>query len=299
MGEREVAFYHAMAAGKVPAIVRCYDAVYDVPSRRSHVLLDDLSATHFQRPSPIPPAPVELEGLVEVLAGLHAQWWASSRLDTELGALWDQDARHAQRQRLDATLPAFLDVFGAALLPAQRAAYEHILASSLWQRRDERLRQRRAVTLLHGDVHPGNILLPRDPARHRAVLIDWHLWEVGPGTDDLAFFIAHKWAPMRRAALEQPLVRRYHEHLVAQGIADYGWDDCWRDYRQSVALTTLAPIGQFRRQADAGSHVGRLGEHPGGLSRTWGAKRCSEESTSSVTLIASCRPCAARREWCC
>lgn len=249
-GEREVGFYHAMAG--VPEadsfIPRCHDAAYDPATGHSHVLLDDLSITHFQRPLPIPPSPRHYELLVESLARLHAHWWENSHLNTALRPLWNDESTHERRQRLEMTWPSFFDFLGDALLPDQQALYEQVLASSLLERRAERWRQRRAVTLLQGDCHPGNCLLPRDPVRDRAILIDWHLWEIGVGTDDLAFLIAHKWNPVRRAALERSLLRQYHQQLVTHGVNDYRWEDCWHDYRESVALVTLVPIGQFRRK---------------------------------------------------
>jgi hypothetical protein len=79
-------------------------------------------------------------------------------------------------------------------------------------------------------------------------LIDWQLWEVNVATNDLAFLMAHKWSPYRRAALERSLLQEYHERLTSHGVANYDWDTCWRDYRESVILMTLVPIGQFRRK---------------------------------------------------
>ena len=248
-GRREVAFYRAMAAatGPVP-LPRCYDALDDGRAGHFHLLLDDLSATHFRRPHPIPPSPRHCELLVESLAHLHAYWWESPRLGGELGALDDERLRHERRRRLEATVPAFLDFLGDALLPAQREMYRRVLASPLLSRREARRQRGERITLVHGDVHVGNCLLPHDPARGGVTLIDWQRWEIAVGTDDVACFIARHWSPQRRAALERPLVHRYHRHLTAHGVRGYDWRQCWDDYRGSVALMTLVPIGQFRRE---------------------------------------------------
>jgi hypothetical protein len=248
-GRREVLFYErARRVAALLPVPRCYDAVYDEATARSHLLLDDVSATHFQVPRPLPPSPLYGELLVNSLARLHAQWWESARLVTDFGETVDEVVLQANRQRLEATLPPFLDFLGDALLPEQRRLYERILASPLLERRDQRCRTSSRVTLLHGDTHVGNCLLPRDPARERVIWIDWQLWEVNVAVDDLAYFMAHQWSPARRAAFEQPLLRHYHECLTAYGVVDYDWHDCWRDYRESVVLMTLVPIGQFRRR---------------------------------------------------
>ena len=108
------------------------------------------------------------------------------------------------------------------------------------------------VTLIHGDAHTGNILLPRDETKHDVVLIDWQLWDINVGAIDLAFLMALHWPPNRRAVLEESLLHRYHAHLLKCGVEGYGWQALWNDYRESVIIMSLIPIGQFRRNSPAG-----------------------------------------------
>jgi hypothetical protein len=250
-GEREVAYYTAMTgrADSLP-IPRCYDSSYDARTGGSHILIDDLSTTHCQTAYPIPPSPQHCEMIVESLAQLHALWWNSSQLLRDLGHLCERFRAAATRLRLEATLPGFLDFLGDALLPGQRQVYQAVLASPILLRREERLRRMEAITLVHGDAHAWSFMLPRDMGSGRVMIIDWHLWEIAAPTDDLAYFIAFWWAPGRRAALERPLLETYHRHLLAHGVEGYTWDACWRDYRESVAITTLTPIGQYRRKVN-------------------------------------------------
>lgn len=105
---------------------------------------------------------------------------------------------------------------------------------------------KRNLTIVHGDAHTGNFLLPADDGP--VVLIDWQRWDINIATNDLAFLMACQWTPPRRAALERELVEHYYRCLVENGVTDYSWPNCWRDYRESVILSTLIPIGQFRRQ---------------------------------------------------
>ena len=250
-GAHEVDFYRAMQGADtgVP-IPTIYSADADNDGR-SHIVMQDLSQTHLQQPLPVPPSNRHCEAIVTSLAKLHAHWWNAPRLGTELGTPLTQEAADASHKRLAGSYPVFADYLGDALLPQQRKTYERILASSFLDRLTERLIARRDVTLTHGDTHTGNMMLPRsdnDPV----TLIDWHLWGIDLAAIDLAFMIALHWPPERRALLEKPLLRLYHDTLLDRGVTGYGWDQFWDDYRTEVIITMLIPIGQHRRGAPGG-----------------------------------------------
>jgi len=248
-GEREVAFYDAMRGRSLP-IPRCYDGAYNAGSGHSHLLIDDLSPTHYHTAFPLPPSPQHCEMIVKSLAQLHAQCWNSVQLSRDLGHLCANITATATRLRLEVTLPGFLEFLGDTLLPAQQRVYQDILTSSLLERREERRQRMVAVTITHGDAHPWNFMLPRATEAGQVMVIDWHLWEINVPTNDLAYFMAFWWGPGRRATLERPLVETYHRQLLDYGVENYDWAACWRDYRESVAYTTLIPIGQFRRKVN-------------------------------------------------
>jgi aminoglycoside phosphotransferase len=251
-GRHEIEFYQAMAryAHQVP-LAACYDAQYDAATGESHLIMADLSETHFQRPQPIPPSNRHCEMIVDSLARLHAFWWAHPELGSTLGERLSAEQAANSLQRLEGTLPQFFDYLGDALLPAQRARYEQVLSSSFMRRRTERLQNLEQVTLIHGDAHTGNLMLPHDTEQGEVVLIDWHLWQIDTAAIDLAFLMALHWNPVRRAALEAHLLRHYHAQLNANGV-DYSWEALWRDYREAVVIMMLIPIGQFRRNSPPG-----------------------------------------------
>jgi aminoglycoside phosphotransferase (APT) family kinase protein len=250
-GRHEVEFYRAIATRSADLPVpHCYDAEADA-SGAAHILLEGVSATHFQKPLPIPPSNRHCEMLVESFAHLHALWWNHPQLGHGVGERLSIDQARQRRQRLETTWPSFIDYLGDGLLPTQRQAYEAILASSFLARRYRRLSELRQVTLIHGDPHTGNVMLPYDTAHHRVTLIDWGLWNIDSAAMDLVFLMALHWSPLRRAVLEQPLLRHYYDWLVGHG-GGYSWDDLWLDYREAVIVMTLIPIGQFRRQSPAG-----------------------------------------------
>ena len=248
LGRKEVEFYRAATGVDVVLNVpRCYDTQIDEETGHSHILMEDLSGSHYQLQHPCP-SPADCGLVVDSLAQLHAQWWESSKLGVELGHRFDQAAADRERKRLKDSVPPFMDFFGSSLLTSQRKMYEQVMASDILTRRDARLHGQRRMSLLHGDTNLTNFLLPRSDRSGRAILIDWQFWRPDVPSNDLAFIIAHKWAPRRRAELEGPLLKRYHQALLEKGVQGYSWDDFWHDYRESTILTTLTPIGQHRRQ---------------------------------------------------
>jgi hypothetical protein len=142
-------------------------------------------------------------------------------------------------QGVMAHLPAFFDEFGDSLAADVRKVYERVFASSLkpWLR----LTDPRALTIIHGDAHSWNFLFPRSGSGP-AYLLDWQLWHIDVGARDLAFLMALHWYPGRRRDLELPLIRRYHEALLAHGITNYTLDDLWLDYRRGVIRNLTIPI---------------------------------------------------------
>jgi aminoglycoside phosphotransferase (APT) family kinase protein len=248
VGLHEAAFYKLASGAPAP---RCYAAMTDAASGAACLVLEDLGVTHAQRPLPIALSPAHAEGAARSLARLHAAWWNSPRLGVDVGERLSAEQAEQSTQRLYASFPAFADFLGDALLPPQRAIYDKILASGLFKRRIERLCAMDRVTLIHGDAHTGNLMLPRAPGGE-VVLIDWQLWAIDVPLVDLAFLMALHWGAERRAALERPTLAAYHAALCAGGVAGYGWDDCWRDYQEAVLLMALIPIGQRRRGSPPG-----------------------------------------------
>ena len=244
-GRIEVEFYRA-TLGSSLAIPGCFDAQVDPESGHSHLLIEDLSKSHVLTTPPLAPSIEHCRSIGECLAGIHAHFWQSPDLGVRIGQAFDQEQADAILERFYLTFRDFIDFIGPSLLPEQRSLYDKIVASDIVCRRHRRLESRECVTVVHGDAHIGNFMLPRQMGR--AVAVDWHNWDLSLGAGDLAFFIAHKWSPRRRAANELPLLRHYHDALLQLGVGDYSWDRFWLDYRESVILATMISIGQFRRK---------------------------------------------------
>lgn len=97
-------------------------------------------------------------------------------------------------------------------------------------------------TLVHGDRGCANILVPRAGSRPIYLIdrqpFDWSLtsWL---GVHDLVYAAVLDWPVADRRRLEQPLLRRYHDQLLARGVVDYSYDQLWTDYRSTI------PIGVY------------------------------------------------------
>jgi hypothetical protein len=120
-------------------------------------------------------------GLPAAIPRVTPAWWrvlCREWVDPRLG-------EHAARHPPEVTARARALVSRAADLPAASAVLARLPA-----------------TLLHGDVHPGNIIVDGG----RATLIDWGSSRVGPAALDLANLVAASSKGKARYA------RRWHEH---------------------------------------------------------------------------------------
>jgi hypothetical protein len=83
-GRQEVAFYNEVAAAKPgQQLLRCFEAAWDADTRAWHLLLEDLTDTHFIATAwPLPPTLEQCETIMRARARFHAAWWDEPRLGT-------------------------------------------------------------------------------------------------------------------------------------------------------------------------------------------------------------------------
>ncbi len=249
MGQKEVEFYNLIASDmQDPPLPRCFDAVYAPDTGKSHVLLEDLSKTHFQPQAPLPPSERHCELLMDSLARIHAHWWEQPRIGTEKGTSGEEASIEEilgfpySIGETEEMLPGFVDFLDDRLSSTRRSAYEKVLSSWPFPKLLERLNDRQGLTLVHGDAHVWNFLYPRDAEHGRVYVIDWHEWGISLGTNDLVETIVLWWYPERRERMERKLLRRYHTLLLEHGVENYSWEACWDDYRFSVIRILFSPV---------------------------------------------------------
>jgi hypothetical protein len=249
---REVTFYERIIRSmkrKLPAEVlrfpTCYDAFYDDEKLQYHLILEDISQEFKPSPEKAPPSPRHREQVIDTLAYFHAYWWEHPLLE-ELAPLPREEVLSQNlldsRERLSdlkAAVGKFLNAKHIAVLEKVAAAYPKV--------RRERLLAGKGISLVHRDLHPGNIVYsPRE-----SMIVDWQSWCVDTPTDDLAYMIAFFWPEHLRHFQELPLLHRYHETLGRQGITNYSWDDFIYDYKASIARCIAFLLRSWTRQNHA------------------------------------------------
>jgi thiamine kinase-like enzyme len=240
----EVNFYTLIAPASASVVVPCYHAAYAPNPARFHVLLEDLTATHQRILWPLPPTLFQFGQAVNCLAQLHLLWWNHPRLGRDIQPRFTETTLDGWLPIWEQQLARFLDFLGDRLLIRRRSLYEWAMPRLL-QRTLQRRQTGRHLTIAHQDAHAYNFLFPTDSTAQTTRLVDWATWDIDVGARDLAYLLALHCFPEQRAQIEQPLLHRYHERLLAGGVRDYDWDQLWADYRLSVIWNLFIPIEQF------------------------------------------------------
>ena len=124
-GRPEVRAYHAWADQResLPMLPRCYDAAYDEDIARSHLLLQDFSATHALPAWPVPTSEHQA-WVTDCTAHFHARWWekqgnrAFGTLDPNLEYDSDDEAAYqVYARRYQDAYTTFANFTGDRLVP--------------------------------------------------------------------------------------------------------------------------------------------------------------------------------------
>lgn len=249
---KEIEFYAKIApAMNNASFIKCYDAAFSSESNKTHLLLEDLTETHFQPQTSASLSDDYCVKAVDCLAELHAFWWRNPSLGNEIGEIFDEKELRDFVGNVEKSVIGFIDFLGDKLSAEQRKIYEKLIAASSkpWQH----FLTQKNLTVIHGDAHWWNFLYPHDANHDRVRIFDWHLWHVDLGARDLAFMIALGWYPEQRAKMEQNLLRRYYDNLLTRGVEDYSWDEFWDDYRWSAIRNLNVPVVQWSQGRSADS----------------------------------------------
>jgi hypothetical protein len=240
-GQYEVAFYTQVAAAIPEAPVPCcFDAVWNEDTNDWHLLLEDLTDSHFTLTYwPMPPTRPQSEAIIAARARFHAALWDDPRLGTSIGT-W-LEPHGPQIRQFAEEFARFADRVGDRLPAERRAVYERLIEEG--HRLSARYHTRRNMTLLHGDAHVWNVFLPRDGGDD-VRLFDWPAWRINVATGDLAYMMALHWFPDHRRRYERHLLDHYHATLLANGVSGYDRQALDDDYRLSVLWQITIPVWQ-------------------------------------------------------
>jgi hypothetical protein len=241
-GRREVAFYTTVAPATPPGLLpRCFDAEAAADGASWHLLLEDLTDTHFIATQwPLPPTVAETEAIMRCRARFQAAWWDHPRLGDGVGHRPSDGEIDQWRDWLAKQYESFADALGERLTPERRALYEKLFSEA--PRLVQRTRAWRHMTVIQGDAHVWNCFLPKDASTQTPRLFDWDGWQVAVGTEDLAYMIAMHWYPDLRSRAERPLLDAFHDELLTHGVKGYDRRALQDDYRLSVLWQTTRPL---------------------------------------------------------
>lgn len=245
-------FYLAEArvygAGLVPDTLlprpHCYFAHISPRDRQFLLVLEDVSGPcggHLQESL----TPAEISAVVRQLAEFHAHWW-----ERAAPASWTWIAETGKELTLDGDVQAFLaktlaglderEAIGSSLRDRFQAQ-AGLLSHTVVRCREEFVRGP-ATTIIHGDVHPGNVIFRRTEDTESAVWLDWQCLSRAKAVYDLALLIGSNTPTEIRRQREAGWLRDYVAALESVGIR-YPWEKLTADYRMALVFSGLRWLG--------------------------------------------------------
>ena len=247
--EREAQFY-ATFADEVP--VRTPRAWFVGDGDTTPLLLEDLADQRMGD---------QMEGItvkdaevtIDALADLHAAFWESDRLAEPWLASPAEGVFAGMIGQLVASgAPALAERYGDQVPDGLMSAI--LDRAPAWTDVLARLVEG-PQTLIHNDVRLDNLFFSSDGT---PCLIDWQIPGRSRGTQDVGNLLAGSMEADYLSTHWEPLLRRYHDRLVSNGVSGYSYDECERHYRQSIvyplgagmALVGAMDIGDGRGLGD-------------------------------------------------
>jgi aminoglycoside phosphotransferase (APT) family kinase protein len=263
----EVYFYRDL----LPSLALEHPAVYAIDhaegSTEFSILMEDISLRPGARVGivTLPVTADDVAAVLATLARLHAAYWDSPRLpwldatnDSVTVSFWQQIGPRLVRRHLESGHRA--EVVDQARWSQARmwAAFARL--------QEENAKPPR--TVLHGDVHAGNVYYLDGPF---GGLLDWQLMLTGSWALDVGYLLATTLDPSLRASHERQLLAGYLDELGRLGVQPPTFEEAWLQYRMQpiwgVLMWLITPNGvhsdevqntSLERCLAAGDHLGTL-----------------------------------------
>ncbi|MDB5432160.1 MAG: hypothetical protein JWP35_3276 [Caulobacter sp.] len=224
---REVSFYRELAHTVGIITPKPHVAAIDLETHDFTLIFEDFGPA---RPGDqLAGCSVEdAETAVLEAAALHAPHWGKD----SLGDIAWLNSGEATMTTVSAMLPAvivgFKDRYDGQIEPELLGLMDRLPAVMSAMRADRTSPR----TVTHGDFRLDNVLFDIQGGTRRMGTLDWQTPAVGPGINDVAYFLSAGLSPQERREHERALVARYHGELTRLGVNGYGLDQCWTDYRR-------------------------------------------------------------------
>ena len=217
----EVRFYEEVAPNIEMRTPRRYFSAFDADSGKSLLLLEDLGG--YRVADEIPGCTVaEAELITDRLAGLHAEWWDSPRLDRldwlrPFNKSFSVVLTGHPVRSFDGPLPEPVREIGAAIKERYMDLFD--------------LQSRPPLTIALNDIKIRHVLFSPEPGSGGFAVVDFQLVVRARGVLDLARFYGGSLDTQLRRSSEMRLLRSYHDSLLASGVEGYSFEECLTDYR--------------------------------------------------------------------
>jgi hypothetical protein len=231
--EREVSFYRE-AAASIDNVANAHFAAIDDSGARFVIVMDDLS--HCRAPDQVAGcSPADAEAVVDAAADLHARFWANEALE---GLTW---LPRADNERYLGAIPSYLGLeaqFVAGryqqLSEVGRRVADRLAATAERNMRDDS--RRAELTLVHYDLRLDNMLFDDHATAGSppVYVLDWQISAKSLGAFDVAYFLGWSMTDEVRRIMTEPLMRRYHARLEANGVEGYPYQRFEDDVRRSM-----------------------------------------------------------------
>ena len=256
LGANELGFYRQIAPHVPIECPRAFHAAGPAGAQRFVLVLEDLATRGARFLDAAGSVTLdEARAVVCMLGRLHARFWNSPRLRTDLAWLRAPDRNPlaaVERALCALAVRPVLRRADGVVPPALRAAAGRIVAA---RPRLEDAWGRGPQTLLHGDAHVGNVYLLPDAVG----LLDWQVVQSGQGMRDVTYFLVTSVPTEVRRAHERALIGTYLATLRTQGVDAPAADEAWAQYRLHALyawIATLVTTAAATLQAD---HIARAG----------------------------------------
>lgn len=223
------------------------------------ILMEDLSRRPGARLGIVtePNTVDEVAAVLDTVAAVHAAWWGGARLDEGLPWLtpplanppmqfWREIGPRLARRHMERGHRAPL---------VDRTVWTD---DALWQGFERLLRVMDTAphTLLHGDVHAGNVYYVDGPDRPIGGLLDWQLALRGCWALDVAYLLTTALDEHQLESNERGLIERYRERLASAGVTPPTANEAWDLYRchvlYGVLMWLITPDGVHTDEAQRG-----------------------------------------------
>ena len=115
------------------------------------------------------------------------------------------------------------------------------------------------LTIIHDDLTANNVFFDGNTTQDALIVFDWSNVGVGRSLTDLSYLLGFSLATELRRRAEKDIVKLYYERLIANGISDYSFNECWTDYLAGLVLKTYTRLGIFSRtDLDEQTHAALL-----------------------------------------